>query len=61
GLDRITDFSRAEGDRIQLDPGVTYSTAQVGADTVVTLGGGGQVVLAGVQLSTLTDGWIFGA
>jgi Ca2+-binding RTX toxin-like protein len=60
-LDRITDFSRAEGDRIQLDPGTTYSTAQVGADTVITLGGGGQVMLAGVQLSALGDGWLFGA
>jgi Ca2+-binding RTX toxin-like protein len=61
GLDRITDFSRAEGDRIQLDPGTTYTVAQTGADTVVTLGGGGQVVLVGVTASTLGEGWIFGA
>ena len=35
--------------------------AQVGADTVINMTGGGQMVLVGVQLSTLPDGWIFGA
>jgi serralysin len=61
GLDRVTDFSRAEGDRVQLDPGTTYTTAQVGADTVITMGGGGQMILVGVQLTSLTGDWIFGA
>jgi Ca2+-binding RTX toxin-like protein len=61
GIDRVTDFNRAEGDRVLLDAGTTYSVAQVGADTVVTMGGGGQMILVGVQLSSLTTGWIFGA
>jgi Ca2+-binding RTX toxin-like protein len=61
GLDRVTDFSLAQGDRVQLDPGTTYTAAQVGADTVITMAGGGQMVLVGVLLSTLTPGWIFGA
>jgi len=59
GLDRVTDFNLAEGDRVQLDPGTTYTLAQVGADTVITMGGGGQMVLAGVQLTSLTPEWIF--
>jgi Ca2+-binding RTX toxin-like protein len=59
GVDRVLDFSRAEGDRVQLDPGTTYSVAQVGADTVITMGGGGQMTLVGVSMATLTDGWIF--
>jgi serralysin len=59
GLDRITDFNAAEGDRIQLDPGTTYSASQSGADVVISLSGGGQVVLAGVSLASLTGGWIF--
>ncbi|MBX3485283.1 PQQ-dependent sugar dehydrogenase [Phenylobacterium sp.] len=59
GLDRITDFNRAEGDRIRLDPGSTYTVAQEGADTVVSITGGARVVLAGVQLSSLTGDWIF--
>jgi len=58
GIDRITDFSRAQGDRVLLDAGTTYTVAQSGADTVVTMTGGGQVILVGVTLSTLSDGWI---
>ena len=60
GLDRILDFNLAEGDRVQLDPGNTFAVSQVGADTVITLGAGDQVILVGVQMSSLTDGWIFG-
>jgi hypothetical protein len=42
-----------------LDLGTAYTVGQVGADTVVDMGGGDQVILVGVQLSTLTPGWIF--
>ena len=59
GIDRVLDFSAAEGDRVLLDPGTTFTTAQAGADTVASLTGGAQVVLVGVQLSTLPAGWIF--
>jgi len=61
GIDRVTDFNLAEGDRVQLDPGTVYTVTQVGADTVVSMTGGGQMILVGVQLSTLPAGWIFGA
>lgn len=61
GLDRVTDFNRAQGDRVMVDPGTAYTVAQQGADVVVTMTGGGRLVLVGVQQSTLTDGWIFGA
>jgi serralysin len=59
GLDRVTDFFIAEGDRVQLDRGVAYTLRQEGADTVVDLGGGDTLVLVGIQASTLPDGWIF--
>lgn len=59
GIDRVTDFSAADGDRVQLDPGTSYAVAQVGADTVITMTGGGQVVLVGVQSSALPQGWLF--
>jgi Ca2+-binding RTX toxin-like protein len=59
GLDRVTDFSRAEGDRVNLLPGSTYSVSQVGADTVIDLAGGARMVLAGVQMTSLTGDWIF--
>ena len=60
GLDRVTDFSLTEGDRVQLDPGTQYTVAQVGSDTVISMTGGGQMVLVGVSMSSLTPGWIFG-
>ena len=58
GLDRVTDFLRSEGDRVLLDPGSTYTVAQVGADTVVSITGGGQMILVGVSMSSLTGAWI---
>lgn len=59
GLDRIMDFSAAEGDRVKLEtPGVAYTVSQVGADTVVELGYSAKLVLVGVQLASLPDGWL---
>lgn len=58
GIDRVIDFNRAQGDKVQLDAGTSYTVAQSGADVVVSISGGAQVVLVGVQLSTLTTGWI---
>ena len=57
----IVDYQMiADGDRVQLDPGTQYTVAQVGGDTVVSMTGGGQLVLVGVQMSSLTGTWIFG-
>lgn len=61
GLDRVTDFNLAEGDRVLVEAGTQYTVAQVGADTVISMSGGGEMVLAGVQMSSLTSGWIFSA
>ena len=57
-LDRVMDFNRAEGDRVLVSEGATYSFAQVGADVVVNISGGAQMVLVGVNATSLTDGWI---
>jgi len=59
GVDRVVDFNLAEGDRVMLDPGTTYTVSQVAGDTVIEMGGGNQMILVGVQLSTLTGDWIF--
>jgi Ca2+-binding RTX toxin-like protein len=60
GLDEITNFSYAKGDRVELDPGtVVVSMTQVGANTVVDMGGGNQMILENVQLSSLPSDWIF--
>ena len=62
GIDRVLDFNLFEGDRVLLDPGTPWSAAQVGGDVVITLGSpSDQMILVGVQFSSLTPGWIFGA
>ena len=58
GLDRVSDFSLAQGDRVALDAGTTYTLSQSGADTLINMAGGGQMILAGVSMSSLTGGWI---
>jgi serralysin len=58
GIDRVIDFSLAEGDHVQLDPGTAYTVSQVGADTVIDMGNGDQMILVGVTLSSLPSGWI---
>jgi Ca2+-binding RTX toxin-like protein len=59
GIDRVLDFHYAEGDRVMLDPGTTYTVSQVGADTVVDMGAGNQMILVGVTLASLPSDWIF--
>lgn len=61
GVDRVTDFSLAEGDRVMLDPGTVYAVTQVGDDTVISMTGGGKVILVGVAMTSLTGSWIIGA
>ncbi len=58
GIDRVTDFHLSEGDRVLLDPGTAYTVRQSGADTIVDLGAGDQVVLVGVSMTSLTGAWI---
>ncbi|MDB5498439.1 MAG: hypothetical protein JWP28_2470 [Phenylobacterium sp.] len=58
-VDRVLDFHWFEGDRVQLDPGSVYTLSQVGADTVLRIGATDQLILVGVQLSSLPDGWVF--
>jgi serralysin len=61
GIDKVLDFHLSEGDRVQLDPGTAFTVIQQGSDTVIDMGNGDQMILVGVQMSTLTPGWIFGA
>jgi serralysin len=65
GIDKVLDFNLAEGDRVMLDPGTTFTVKQVGADTVIDMGPSpdgspNEMILVGVQMSTLTGDWIFG-
>lgn len=58
GRDVIIDFNLAQGDRVVLDAGASYTLSQQGADTVIDWSEG-QVVLSNVQASSLTGDWIF--
>ena len=55
----MSDFNFAEGDRVVLDRGTPFAVSQAGADTVISMTGA-QMVLVGVQLSALPQGWILG-
>jgi len=59
GLDVVTDFNSAEGDRVQLDAGAHYTLSQSGSDTIIDMGNGDEMILKNVTLSTLPSGWIF--
>ena len=61
GIDRVLDFHIAEGDKVQVDAGTIYTVNQVGADTVIDMGAGDQMILVGVDKATLSGGWIFTA
>ena len=56
-----TDFDAAEGDRIQLDPRTVWHASQQGANVVVDLDGGGELILRNTRLDTFGAGWIFTA
>jgi Ca2+-binding RTX toxin-like protein len=58
GVDRVTDFDASQGDRVLIDGWTRYTVTQSGADTVIDLGGRGQMVLSGVRADSLTGGWI---
>jgi len=60
-IDVVTDFNAAEGDRVQVDPGTTYTLSQSGADVIIDMGAGSEMILKNVQLSSLPAGWIFAA
>jgi Ca2+-binding RTX toxin-like protein len=57
GSDRVLGFDPLH-DHVVIDGGAHVSASQVGADTVVDLGGGDRLVLAGVQLTSLANGWL---
>lgn len=59
GVDRIMDFNAKDDVVIVEGASTAYTVAQQGADTVITVGANAQMVLVGVQASSLPPGWIF--
>ena len=58
GWDWVTDFRAAEGDRVQVAPGLAYSVITSDGQVVVDLGGGDRLGLAGVSLADVGSGWL---
>jgi serralysin len=58
GIDQIMDFSRALGDRVLVTERTPYTVAQSGDNVVIDMGGGNQMILVGVQMASLTEGWV---
>ncbi|MBP2314666.1 M10 family metallopeptidase C-terminal domain-containing protein [Azospirillum soli] len=58
GQDTVTDFSAAEGDRIRLQGGLTYTLSANGAgNAVITFSGGDSVTLLGIRQDQVQSGW----
>jgi hypothetical protein len=57
GTDLVTDFLPSEGDRVEIDPGITYQVSQVDADVHIDLSNGGHLILQNTQLGNLPPGW----
>jgi len=57
GIDRVTDFNAAEGDRVTVS-GASFTVAQQGADTVILLASGDQMILLNVSVASLPPGSI---
>jgi Ca2+-binding RTX toxin-like protein len=58
GIDRVLGFDAAKGDHVMIDAGAAYTVSQVGADTVIDLGHGDEMILVGVHTADLPTGWI---
>jgi Ca2+-binding RTX toxin-like protein len=62
GVDRVTDFNGAEGDRIVIDDHADYTVTASGGDTIITLAGTSDtLVLQGVALSNFHSDWVSAA
>jgi Ca2+-binding RTX toxin-like protein len=59
GADLVTDFSLAQGDRVQIDAGTTFTISQSGADAIVILASGDELILQNVQAASLPAGTVF--
>lgn len=58
GHDVVTDFKLIEHDHVLVGPAATWQAVQSGADVLITLSNGGDMLLRNVQLDSLGTGWI---
>jgi len=58
GADTVSDFEFAQGDRIQVAAGMTWTIADGPNGAVVSFGTGDQITLTGISATSVTSGWI---
>lgn len=59
GRDWVMDFSAIEGDRVVLEPRTVCVVSQTGPDVLIDMGANHQMILVGVELASLSPGWLF--
>jgi Ca2+-binding RTX toxin-like protein len=57
-VDYVLDFLPGEGDRVLVFGGAHVQASQVGGDTVVRVGGAGEMILVGVTHANLPETWL---
>lgn len=58
GVDRVTDFSSASGDRVRIDGGAPYTVSFVGGDATINIGNGDMLILNGVSSADILGNWL---
>ncbi len=58
GIDRITDFSSAEGDRVTIEGGAVYTLSFVGGETIISTNNGDMMILNGVGSADALGNWL---
>ena len=58
GIDRVLDFSLAQGDRVHLEAATPYTVTQSGGNTILDLGAGDQIILVGVSVADSVASWL---
>ncbi|WP_419317360.1 hypothetical protein ACN2C7_12845 [Caulobacter sp. ErkDOM-E] len=57
GLDKVADFSSAEGDKVLLDRGQVFTLSDTGEGAMIDLGKGSQLLLADVSVASIGE-WL---
>jgi len=58
GIDRVVDFSSADGDRIFIEGGAPFTLSFTNGDATIDLGNGDMMILNGVSSAEMLGIWL---
>jgi serralysin len=58
GIDRVVDFSSAEGDRVFIDGGAPYTLSFANGEAIISLGNGDMMILNGISTAEALGDWL---